>query len=96
MFSRTWDPRLDECPLVRGILGAFSSVPPSLLRAGTSVNVRVTMWEMEWLVSPNSYRWTAAYRTTDSATQMLTVQTSTSRVSVARALAQCTFLFGLG
>lgn len=76
-------------------MGAFHSFLPSSHRASRSVNVKVTMSETDGIVSPNSCPLTAAYRTTDSATQMPTVQTFTSRVSVAATLAQSTYLFRL-
>jgi hypothetical protein len=63
----------------------FHLSPPSSHRAGTSVNVRVTTWETGWTVSQSRCPSTAAYRTMGSATQMPTVSTSTSRVSVAGA-----------
>lgn len=78
-----------------GSWGAFHGFLPSSHRASRSVNVKVTMSGMDGTVSPNSCPLTAAYRTTDNATQMPTVWTFISRVSAAETLAQSTCLFRL-
>lgn len=75
-----------------GSCGAFHGFLPSFHRASRSVNVKVTMSGMDGTVSLNSCPLTAAYRTTDSATQMPTVWTFTSRVSVTTTLAQSIYL----
>lgn len=78
-----------------GSWGLFMVFLTSSHRASISVNVKVTMSGTEWIVSLSSCRSTVAYRTTDSATQMPTVQTFTSRVSVAATWGQRAHLFRL-